>query len=311
MSAQVRQSVFEAAENLNYVTPAQRKRKVNARKSNRVGLLHALGPEEEMRDPYYVALRLGVERRCAELDLDPKLFQPADFHANPKILADMMGVILVGWYRDETVQRAKQVCDNTVVADFTSGVSGVDSVSVDLVEATREVMNCVLDKGFTQIAFLGWEGTPSLVGAPESGRRVRTFREMLSQRSLLREELIRFGDKSEAAGFEIAMDLLSLDTPPEVIVTANDTLAVGVYRAVHERGLTMASDVSVVSFNDVSIAKYLVPPLTTVHIPKEDIGASAVDLLVERQKGRQVAKHLKFETHLQWRGSLGQVETSK
>ena len=64
------------------------------------------------------------------------------------------------------------------------------------------------------------------------------------------------------------------------IFCANDETAVGAMRALHERGLAVPRDVSVVGFDDIELAQHLIPPLATVRVDKEAIGASAVNRLL-------------------------------
>ena len=101
----------------------------------------------------------------------------------------------------------------------------------------------------------------------------------------------------------MAQPLLSAKRRPDAIVTCNDNMAVGVYRAAHERGLSIPDDVAIASFNDISVAQFLNPPLTTIHLPAEEIGEAAVELLLERMSGRELAKRMTLATRIIWRGS--------
>lgn len=67
----------------------------------------------------------------------------------------------------------------------------------------------------------------------------------------------------------------------QAIITFNDRLAFGAYRALHEAGLSVPADTSVVSFDDSPLAKWLRPGLTTFAIPHHDLGRQAVELLIE------------------------------
>ena len=80
-------------------------------------------------------------------------------------------------------------------------------------------------------------------------------------------------------------------------------MAVGAYRAIHEMGLSIPGDIAVASFNDISVAQFLNPPLTTVHLPAEEIGEGAVELLMERAGGRELPKRVTLATSVRWRGS--------
>jgi LacI family transcriptional regulator len=304
VSSEVKRSIIEAAEAMNYTTPRQRRMHSSKTKSRRVALVHILGPEEEMRDPYYVGMRLGIERRCVEAKLDPKLVRIEELQTNPNILNDMAGTILIGCQPDENVQKIKDQTEHLVAADFDTGVDDVDVVTIDMQKSTRKVMKAILDQGITKISFVGWEGNPKQHNAPAAGRRFHTYFEMLNERGIYCEDYVKIGEKSEASGYKCAKEVLSLPERPEAIVTANDTVAVGVYRAIQEMGLRIPEDVSVASFNDISLASFLTPPLTTLRIPAEEIGAAAVEQLLERIEGRNVAKHTEFATSLIYRKSL-------
>jgi len=69
--------------------------------------------------------------------------------------------------------------------------------------------------------------------------------------------------------------LLALPTPPTAVFAVSDKTAVGAYRAAAERGLAIPTDVSIVGFDDIEIARALNPPLTTVHVPVETMGQVA------------------------------------
>lgn len=82
-----------------------------------------------------------------------------------------------------------------------------------------------------------------------------------------------------------ALTLLDLDDPPTAIFCDDDILAGGVYLAARERGLRIPQDVSVVGFDDLDFAKVLTPPLTTVSLDAEQLGAVAFELLATRMSG--------------------------
>ena len=87
---------------------------------------------------------------------------------------------------------------------------------------------------------------------------------------------------STAAGYRACQRLLASGNPFTAIFCANDEGAVGAMRALHQAGLTVPGDVSVVGFDDIEVAQHLIPPLTTVHVDKEAIGSLAVQRLLAR-----------------------------
>ena len=85
---------------------------------------------------------------------------------------------------------------------------------------------------------------------------------------------------------------------PTAFFTGNDLLAIGALRALHEEKIAVPERVSVIGFNDISVSKYVFPPLTTIKVYTEIMGESAVDTLMERIMGRQVAKKILISTNL-------------
>jgi LacI family transcriptional regulator len=76
---------------------------------------------------------------------------------------------------------------------------------------------------------------------------------------------------------------------PTSVVAANDQVGIAVIRALHDLGLRVPDDVSVVGFDDTPVASYTVPSLTTVAVPMYDLGQTAVRLLLDVLSGRQVS----------------------
>ena len=78
----------------------------------------------------------------------------------------------------------------------------------------------------------------------------------------------------------------------------NDSMAIGCLRALLEEGISVPQRVSIIGVNDISVTKYVFPPLSTVRVYTELMGETAVDLLIERITERQVAKKVSLSTQL-------------
>ncbi len=88
------------------------------------------------------------------------------------------------------------------------------------------------------------------------------------------------GDFQEQGGFECAGRLLDLAQPPTAIFAASDLMGFGAMRAAKERGIVVPADLSVVGFDDIDESALIVPGLTTVRQPLEEMGRLATRLLV-------------------------------
>src|SRR3954454_11688216 len=101
--------------------------------------------------------------------------------------------------------------------------------------------------------------------------------------------------------------LVLLDAEPTALMCDDDILAAGAYLAAGERGLDIPSDLSVIGFDDMDFARVLSPPLTTVALDAEQLGASSFELLEARMAGKRVRRRVVLPAELLVRGSTGRV----
>lgn len=90
------------------------------------------------------------------------------------------------------------------------------------------------------------------------------------------------GDFTEQAGYELCRGLLDRKTGMSAICCSSDAEALGVIHALTERGLAVPQDVSIASIGDMPMAAYALPPLTTVRVPRYEIGAQAIETILAR-----------------------------
>ncbi|WP_173132548.1 LacI family DNA-binding transcriptional regulator [Kibdelosporangium persicum] len=120
-------------------------------------------------------------------------------------------------------------------------------------------------------------------------RRTRGFRDTLRAAGRpLPERRIAEADWTYDGGWAATHRLLDTDPAITAVFVQNDVMAMGALKALHERGLRLPADCSVVGCDDLSFAAYLVPPLTTVRIPFEETGERAATLLLDRIGGKQI-----------------------
>ncbi|MFF3568636.1 LacI family DNA-binding transcriptional regulator [Nocardia jiangxiensis] len=102
--------------------------------------------------------------------------------------------------------------------------------------------------------------------------------------------LIAHADYTPAGGAAAMQELLSIPHPPTAVFVANVASAVGVLHAIHERGLSVPHDISVIAVHDMALASHLVPALTTVRMPLEQLGHRALELLAQREPTEPIAE---------------------
>lgn len=149
---------------------------------------------------------------------------------------------------------------------------------------------------------LGHRRIAHIAGAahvPSSARRLEGYRSGLEAAGLAAPpELLYAGDftmQSGAAGIE---KLLRLHEPPTAVLCANDEMAFGAIRMLNKRRLSVPQDLSIVGFDDQNLAAFYNPPLTTVHIPRHELGRRAALELIKQLEGREGAREVVLPTRL-------------
>lgn len=110
--------------------------------------------------------------------------------------------------------------------------------------------------------------------------------------------------ESGGAAFEL---LMKADPKPTVVMCGNDVLAMGAISKARELGLDVPDDVSITGFDDIELARYLWPPLTTVHVPHRKMGRVAARALIDLIEKRSTKVSRKLDVSIVMRSSLGSI----
>jgi LacI family transcriptional regulator len=300
-----RRAIIETAEALDYATPRNRRRsgqQGGARR--RIALLHFLRPADELADPYYIGVRLGIENRCQAARAEIAKVYHADDLPEASILREATGIIAVGRHPQREIEWIERHAQALVFADFRPPGERFDCVYSDLRLAAVRLVDALIEAGYRRLAFVGCHEVEDGEIVPYGEARCAAFIGRMRALGLFDPDLCRIDGKLRLeTGYRLARDLFDRGARPEVIVAANDNVAIGVYRAADECGLKIPDDVCVVGFNDIPAAQFLSPPLSTMKIRAERIGETAVDLLLERLAGRDYVKEVCLATEMVWRDS--------
>ena len=167
-----------------------------------------------------------------------------------------------------------------VLVDRVLAELSADTVTVDNVAAAVEATTHLLDLGHRDVATI--TGPLHLTPAQD---RLRGFRTALEQRGVpLREDFVRSGAFREEEAMAAALELLQRPERPSAMFVANNHMMIGVMRALAQLRLNCPKDVSIVGIDDFPWANAFIPRLTLVRQPVEEIGKTAVQLLLDRRK---------------------------
>lgn len=300
VSDDTKKRIFEVAEEVSY-----KKRKSRKDTSpKRIAFVHWYTEKEELDDIYYMSIRLGIEKRCEYYDIQlVKFFQD---HYQEIEMEEIEGIIAVGKFSQQQVEALYKISKKIVFADFCPDDETFDSVVVDFEKATRKVVDYFIKKGHEKIGYIGGNEVFKDQTATIEDSREKTFRLYLSSKGLLHEEFIYTNHFTVNDGYMLmkkAIEDLGQDLPTAFFV-GNDSMAIGCLRALHEEKISVPDRVSIIGVNDISVSKYVYPPLSTVKVYTELMGEASVDLLVERLTShRTVPKKVLISTKLKIRQS--------
>jgi len=151
------------------------------------------------------------------------------------------------------------------------------SVTIDNIKASTEVMRHLIGLGHKRIAYIGDRG-----GFQSDTERLAGYRQGLALADYpFLPELVEHGDGKPEGGGEAMERLLALPNPPTAVFCYNDMSALGALRSLHGHGIKVPEDLSLVGFDDLAIASFTSPLLTTVSQPKQQMGRMAMEILIK------------------------------
>ena len=279
VSDKTRRRIFEVAEQLEYVPVKDRKKN---RHSYTLGLIHCFYESIETEMPYLLSLRTGIEERCRGKNI--KLVKAfVDEQINPKHpICKADGILIMGWMPKEKMDFLRTITPKIVFANGCPDPHRFDSIDTDLREATINAVDYLLAKGHRRIGFIGGSQKLYYPEYEAIDMREKTFREYMTLRGILDEDFLAIGHFSTEDGYRMASEMIGKGHIPTAFFVASDMLALGVISALREHDIRVPEDVSIISCDDSPVAKFTIPPLTTMKIYAEFMAEAAVDLLIER-----------------------------
>jgi LacI family transcriptional regulator len=268
----------------------------------------------DLTNPVFPPIVRGVERTLSANGYITILADSADRQANERSIFETMsnrhidGLILATAHRkDPLVEECVRQAMPLVLVNRTVDDPEVSAVINDDERGVRLALEHLRGLGHSQIAYVGGPLTTS-TGYTRHRAFIDVAREMgLGTR---RDLIVNAAAFSDEGGRHALSAIMRSGKPFTAVVAANDLLALGCCDALAERGRRCPDDVSVTGFNDMPFSDRFSPPLTTIHIPHDELGVQAALLLLERiREPESPARTLRLEPRLVARGSTRRRES--
>nr|WP_315231249.1 LacI family DNA-binding transcriptional regulator [uncultured Albidiferax sp.] len=306
VSDKARQDVEAAIRALGYVPSAV----ARSLKSNTTRTLGMLIPN--CSNPYFAEIVRSVEDHCFAsgytLILCNTDDEPLRQSVYLKVLAEKRvdGLIIISTGEDSDLQDLLQgLTTPTVLLDREVTHVHCDLVETANVQGGQMATEHLVALGHRRIACIGGPAELS-----PSAQRIQGWRNALAAAALDANDLLWHSDFSSQGGFTAMQAILQSPQQPTAVFVCNDLMGIGALSAAHEAGLRIPQDLSIIGFDDIELARFTSPPLTTIVQPKQRIGMLAVDMLLERiQGGRTDTRQVLLQPELIVRASTASPTT--
>ncbi|WP_368913262.1 ribose operon transcriptional repressor RbsR [Mixta calida] len=282
VSEAIREKIEAAIRELNYA-PSALARSLKINQTHTIGMLLTASS-----NPFYAEVVRGVENSCYERGYSLVL-------CNTEGDEDRMNRSLETLLQ-KRVDGLLIMCTESHLpsADILTRYPGIPSVMMDWApfEGDSDIIQdnsllggelaagYLIDRGYRRIACIAGplDKTPARL-------RLEGFKKAMAAAGLsLPPEYIVNGDFEFQGGYNGMNALLVCKTRPQAVFTSNDAMAVGAYHALYQAGLRIPEDMAIMGYDDIELARYMTPPLTTIHQPKDELGELAIDTLIHRLK---------------------------
>ena len=170
-----------------------------------------------------------------------------------------------------------------VVLDCQAPGLEADIIMEDPEQGGYEATRYLLEQGHQSVGCISGPGDLS----PSCQRLAGYYRALEDVNIPVKDGWVVEGRLTAESGYQAATGMLDNGEPPSALFVGNDIMAMGVICALQTRGYRVPDDVSVIGYDDIELAAYTSPPLTTIHQPKGELGRLAADTLIDRIENPQ------------------------
>jgi LacI family transcriptional regulator len=288
VSEEARKKVQRAIEELGY-HPSRAARGLASKTSGNIGFI--LSEDHfSLAEPFYTKIFLGTEFEARNHNyyiilttVGQRFREPTDV---PRFLLEhnVDGVIIAGRVNEKLIAYVDRLGLPMVLVDFAVPRQHYSSIQIDNHKGACLAVEHMLSLGHRDIGFVGGDITH-----PSIAERFAAFKDCLADHNIALNPTLIVTDMPGTAvqdGAEGLRTILDRGGRPTALFAANDAMAIGCMQHARHRGIRIPQDISLVGFDDIETSAHLEPPLTTIRVLKEELGAAAVRTLVQTVKAK-------------------------
>jgi DNA-binding LacI/PurR family transcriptional regulator len=301
----LRKKVLEAINKLGY-QPNMIARSLKTRETKQIALV-----SNDITNQYYAEVVLGMEDEAKKAGY---IVCMIDASNNERYFANLLsfqfdGIII---YTDKvTINQVNSLCYRNISTIFigNEGYVGLDSrvtqIHLDIYGGAYKELEYLIECGHKRIGFIS---SRILKDIYEPDYRLEAYIDVLKKHNIeLDMSIVDITGETMESAYKAANKMLSLENRPTAFFTGNDNMALPIMSAIKSKNLKIPDDISVVGFENISVSKYFDPPLTTVEMPKYELGKITLNLLLKKIKKEKV-EDVKMELDLVKRKSVKKIK---
>jgi LacI family transcriptional regulator len=304
-----RKRIAQVAKELNY-SPNSLARSLVMKKSQTIGLLVSGFTKESVKDNFMVEVLAGINEYVSGSSYDLVLFNTNSSKQREKTYTQLCrerrvdGVIIQGIRTDDPY--LKEVVDSDipcVLVDIPLEADNVSHVTTDNVLGAEKAVNHLLGLGHEKIGMINGHEFAFV-----SQERLQGYKNALQEANgEFHPHYVRVGEFTEELGRKAALQLLKDNPEITALFCASDLMAIGAISAADELDLKVPEDLSIIGYDDILLASYVNPKLTTIAQNKFSLGYEAARLLIGLLNNQSETHRLLIKTELKERESTSIV----
>lgn len=274
--------VETAIRELNYY-PTRSARSLITHKTMNLGFILS-EKHFSIADPFYTRILLGAEFEARKYNYYVLLTSTEKEFAKEKSLPRFVvernvdGIMIAGSVDDSLICHIQKTGIPLILIDYLPMKGEANAILVDNIRGAYEAVSHLIKLGHKQIGFVGGS-----FNNPNIKERFFGYQQALEEFGIERNNNFILTDEPSSVmenGINAVNKLLKRNAMPAAIFVANDAQAIGCIKALKESGLKVPEDVAVMGFDDVEGGLLIEPQLSTMHVPKEEMGALAVKKMI-------------------------------
>ena len=304
VATKTRERVFAAMESLNY-QPNELARSLRRGQTRTIGLILP-----DSANPFFADIGRGSETASFEAGYNTIFCNTSGISEKVQLYLKVLqkkqvdGIIFVA-SGDQTTLLDQLLQKNfpvVIMVDRDMADVPADTVLADTLQGGYNATRHLTELGHNRIGCIS--GPQEIT---ERSGRLDGYMQAISEAGLpFDPEIFRYGNFHPDSGYEAMLHLLQVPSPPTALFIYNDLMAIGALRAAAEKGVRIPEDMAIVSFDNIELAAYTTPQLTTIAQPTFEMGQTAVSLLLNRIENPDLPRQQRIlPTNLVVRGSCG------